>query len=48
MSIVYNVYVTTSNIRNAGTDANVYIQLIGEAFGITRQTGNLKLVSNNT
>lgn len=37
----YNVYVTTSDIPNAGTDANVYIILVGEAYGIPRQTGRL-------
>lgn len=36
----YNIYVTTSNLKNAGTDANVYIILIGEAFGLLRQSGN--------
>ncbi len=35
----YNIYVTTSDIPNAGTDANVYIVLIGEAFGYPRQSG---------
>jgi len=38
----YNLFVTTSNLKNAGTDANVYVILIGEAFGLLRQSGILK------
>jgi hypothetical protein len=38
----YNLFITTSNLKNAGTDANVYVILIGEAFGLLRQSGTTK------
>lgn len=44
LTTTYNVYVTTSNISGAGTDANVYIQLFGEK----QDSGKLKLETSKT
>lgn len=40
----YNVSVVTSDIRNAGTDSNVYIKL----FGDKNDSGKIELVTSKT
>lgn len=39
--ILYDIYVTTSNIRGAGTDANVFIQI----FGKRADTGRFNILA---
>ncbi len=40
LTTTYNISVVTSDIRGAGTDANVYIQL----FGDKNDSGNLNVL----
>ena len=42
--IAYKVWVVTSDVEFAGTDANVYLQLFGPEF----ETGKIPLMSSKT